>query len=213
MNEKVSIRPYAWTSRGSFSRSLNKPNCHVIRIMNCDNTEELKQIAKRVRKFLRDSAVEYFSDKRKYGYRIKIWGFLTTKQQEEILKPTLGSKSFESLDNYFKLQKEIYDYFGYIEDWVAIPLDDAREYYWYLTGEQYGDAVTFAETAEQLQDVEALAFYSNVIYTQRFLPRWVYRGEDYTMICVDTHTDGNKFLQIFDNKKEVDIDTKRPIHS
>ncbi len=31
----------------------------------------------------------------------------------------------------------------------------------------------------------------------------VYRGQDYTMISVDTHVDGNKFLQIFDNKKEV----------
>lgn len=29
------------------------------------------------------------------------------------------------LNEYFKLQKEIYDYFGYKEDWVVIPIDDA----------------------------------------------------------------------------------------
>ena len=32
------------------------------------------------------------------------------------------------LDQYFKLQKEIYDYFGYKEDWVVIPLYDNREF-------------------------------------------------------------------------------------
>jgi len=56
-----------------------------------------------------------------------------------------------------------------------------------------------------LDQEEWLSFYRNDIYTQRFLSKWVYRGEDYTMICVDTHTDGNKFLQIFNNKKEIGL--------
>lgn len=29
----------------------------------------------------------------------------------------------KQLDEYFKLQKEIYDYFGYKEDWVVIPIE------------------------------------------------------------------------------------------
>jgi hypothetical protein len=66
-----------------------------------------------------------------------------------------------------------------------------------------GGEVKFAETIEALDDWEAGEYYSNEIYTQRFLPKWVYRTDDYTMICVDTHVDGNKFLQIFDNAKEV----------
>lgn len=106
------------------------------------------------------------------------------------------------LDEYLKLQKEIYDYFGYVEDWRVIPIDDAREYYWRLNGEGYGGKVTFAETIEELDDEEGEC-YKNEIYTQRHLPKWVYRGKDFTMICVDTHTDGNQFLQIFDNSKEV----------
>lgn len=44
--------------------------------------------------------------------------------------------------------------------------------------------------------------YVNEIYTQRHLTKWVYRGEDYTMILVDTHVDRNQFLQIFANKYE-----------
>jgi len=108
----------------------------------------------------------------------------------------------ELLDDYFKLQKEIYNHFGYVEDWVAIPLDDARDYVWKIEGGDEG-SVLFADSIEQLNDEEAGDYYSNEIYTQRFLPKWVYRSEDYTMICVDTHTDGNKFLQVFDNSKEV----------
>lgn len=109
------------------------------------------------------------------------------------------------LDDYLSLEKQVHSYFGYVEDWVAIPIDDAREYYWHLTGEGYGDCVNFAKDPKCVFE-EAMTKedgYSNDIYTQRFLPKWVYRGEDYTMIVVDTHVDGNKFLQIFDNAKEI----------
>lgn len=111
------------------------------------------------------------------------------------------------LDEYFAKEKEIHDYFGYKEDWVKIPLNDSTMYYWHLIGdgsEGYGKAkIIFQEeplTAEQVADGDAT--YSSLVYPQRFLPKWVYRTKDYTLICEDTRTDGNKFLSIFDNKKE-----------
>ena len=104
------------------------------------------------------------------------------------------------LDDYFALQQQIYDHFGYCEDWRVIPLDDAREYFWMLEGEGPGE-VRFAKTEESLATEDG-DHYSNEIYTQRHLPKWVYRAADYTMVCVDTRTDGNQFLQIFDNAKE-----------
>lgn len=105
------------------------------------------------------------------------------------------------LINYNKAKKELFEYFGYKEDWVAIPVDDATEYYWNLTGEGSGDSVRFGKKI----DVITLSgdHYENEIYAQRFLKKWVYQGKDYTMICVDTHVDGNKFLQIFDNSKKI----------
>jgi hypothetical protein len=108
------------------------------------------------------------------------------------------------LNDYNAKRKELFDYFGYVEDWVAIPVDDATMYYWFINGGEghYGE-VRFAETAQDLDDEDAGNYYSNEIYTQRHLPKWVYRGAEYTMIVVDTHTDGNKFLQIFDNLKEI----------
>jgi len=105
------------------------------------------------------------------------------------------------LDKYFQLQNEIHEYFGYEENWVAIPIDDKRKYYWTLHQYERGEGeVLFSETKEEQIDEP---IYSNEIYTQRFLKKWAYRGKDFTMICVDTHADGNKFLQIFDNSKEI----------
>lgn len=103
----------------------------------------------------------------------------------------------ELLDKYFKIQKEIYDYFKYTEDWVAIPINDCRRYFWFIKN----NCVCFAQSKRELKN-QAGNYYEDEIYMQRFLPKWVYTADDFTMICVDTHTDGNKFLSIFDNAKK-----------
>lgn len=100
----------------------------------------------------------------------------------------------KQIDEYFKLQKEIYSYFGYVEDWCVFPIYDSRDCFWRIEG---GD-VYFSESEEALKE-ETGEFYSNSIFHQRFLPKAIYEGEDYTMIVVNTHCDGNKFLQIFKN--------------
>lgn len=108
----------------------------------------------------------------------------------------------ELLNNYNEARQKLFDYFGYVEDWVVIPVDDTTHYFWQLDQQPDGSGeVRFADTEEELNTGEGNA-YANEIYTQRHLPKWVYRGEDYTMVVVDTHTDGNKFLQIFSNEYE-----------
>jgi hypothetical protein len=110
----------------------------------------------------------------------------------------------EKLTEYFKLQKEIYDYFGYEEDWCKFPISDAREFYWELNQNSNGSGyVVFAKTIKGCKGEDDSDCYKNSIYTQRFLKKWVYIGQDFTMILVDTHCDGNKFLQIFDNAKKI----------
>jgi hypothetical protein len=103
------------------------------------------------------------------------------------------------LDDHQALRKKIFEYFDYVEDWRVLPFDDAREMYWMLIDGDDG-SVRFAETPEKLKSSDE-EYYEHEIYTQRHLPKWVYRGKDYTMVVVDTHTDGNQFLQIFDNAK------------
>lgn len=106
------------------------------------------------------------------------------------------------LQEYFALQKKIYEHFKYVEDWVVIPLDDATKYEWVLFEDGSGGGTVVYHEKLNLENAGG-NFYSGVIYTQRFLPKWIYRAEDYTMISVDTQTDGNKFLMVFDNAKEV----------
>ena len=102
----------------------------------------------------------------------------------------------ELFEQYENVKQQIFDYFGYVEDWRVLPLVFDTGYFWYLTGsEQYG-WIVFTGTVEQLKDE---------IYTQRHLAKWFYRGEDYTMICVYTHCDGNQYLQILSNDKEVKL--------
>lgn len=41
---------------------------------------------------------------------------------------TLETK-MELLDKYDEIRQQILDYFGYVENWCMIPIDDARKYY------------------------------------------------------------------------------------
>lgn len=109
------------------------------------------------------------------------------------------------LDDYFELEKEIHEYFGYKEDWVVIPIDNQTYSFWYIEDEENNGKVVFANDVEDFDD--GMNYYSNEIYTQRFLNKWIYRAKDYTMIVVDTHTDGNIFLQIFNNSLEINPKT------
>jgi hypothetical protein len=109
----------------------------------------------------------------------------------------------DSILKYFELQKEIFEYFGYTEDWKKIPLSDDREYWWYLVQNKDGSGyVIFAKKKEDATNNTG-EYFRNEIYTQRFLPKYVYRGKDFTMIACDTRTDDNKLLGIFDNAKEI----------
>ena len=104
------------------------------------------------------------------------------------------------LDDYNKARDAVFNYFGYTEDWRVLPLDDCRDFYWELDGLGPG-TVCFAESEVELATGDG-NYYESGIYSHRHLPKWVYRGKDFTMVCVDTHTDGNKLLAVYDNAKE-----------
>lgn len=99
------------------------------------------------------------------------------------------------LDDYFALQTQIYEHFGYQEEWRIFPLDDSRELFWRIIEDR---SVHFSDDEEGVDEPE----YSEEIYTYRHLPNWVYRADDYTMIVCNTQCDGNILLRVFDNAKE-----------
>lgn len=106
------------------------------------------------------------------------------------------------LKDYLNIQKQLFEYFGYIEDWKVIPIDDCTDNHWLVSKDERSFWCHSPEplTLESIKAGDSI--YGGPIYTQRFLPKWVYRGEKFTMVCVDTQTDGNKFLAIYDNSKE-----------
>lgn len=107
------------------------------------------------------------------------------------------------LTDYLSLQQQLFDYFGYVQDWRVLPMYDCRGVYWAIIGgEAHGGTVRYSETEAGVRNEEG-DYYSSAIYTNRHLPKWVYRGKDYTLICVDTECDGNQLLQIFENRLEI----------
>jgi len=103
------------------------------------------------------------------------------------------------VDEYFNIQEKIYDYFGYHEQGRAIPMEDRRQYYWYMDNDKQ---VHYAKSAEELQKQDG-KYYVDKLYRPRIgnLEN-ILVGEGYTMIAVDTQTNGNVFLAIFDNDKK-----------
>lgn len=110
--------------------------------------------------------------------------------------------------------QEIYDHIGFEEDWVVFPIDDSTEYYWIFgdalaklleerdDAEFFGNLV-FSTSKEDILNNNESNIYSNEILHHRFYGKSIFVGEKYTGILVDTHTDGNKFLQIFENDKQL----------
>lgn len=110
------------------------------------------------------------------------------------------------IDSYFSLRETIFALFGYVEDWKAIPMEDNRDQYWQLEQSAEGHGhVRYHEAKEVVLDAQGEGYYEDEIYTQRHLPRWVYRSGKFTMVCCNPHVDGNHFLRIFDNEKEVKV--------
>jgi hypothetical protein len=110
----------------------------------------------------------------------------------------------ELLDQYQQTLDNIYNYFGFKEAWTVYPIDDRRSYYWCLSNDKL--EVYFFDSLdeynpEKLEDAK----YSDEILYHRDHPKAIYEGLEYTLIMVDTNVDANKFLTIWDNKKNVHI--------
>lgn len=104
------------------------------------------------------------------------------------------------INNYNMALQKIYDHVGFVEDWVIYPISDDTDYFWKIIDD---NQVKFAKTIEQFNSGKGDC-YINSIYTQRFYSKWIYEGNDFTMIFCNTHTDGMIYFSLFDNKKRIE---------
>ena len=111
------------------------------------------------------------------------------------------------LTQYFEAEKAVHAHIGYTEQWRVYPLEDSTGMYWHL----HNGKIYFAESIEALQYglteeglFESPSEFDKADYYGEYI-EGTYKGDQYTGFTMDTHTDGNSFLSIFDNSKEVKI--------
>lgn len=110
----------------------------------------------------------------------------------------------ETLNGFFRLRREIQDYFGYEEDWDVLPLCDERDMYWMLVKGRK-PFIVYSEkpiTPESIANGD-IDIVVGVIHDVLNTRRTLYRRDDLVAVPVDTKWDGNKYLMIFDTAKEV----------
>lgn len=116
------------------------------------------------------------------------------------------------IDLFFAARKAIFAHVGYVENWKVLPINNSRDQFWAVDKDEHA-WVKFSPSLEALTywlaghtdeyGPHGNVLFENEIYTQRHLPRWVYRGPELTLIVTDTHTDGNQYLRLFRNKNEI----------
>jgi hypothetical protein len=101
----------------------------------------------------------------------------------------------ETLDQYNELYVKITDYFGYVDSWLGLSIEDCRGFTWQLTkhGVYYTDSSNIIDVLDDL-------FAPRVV---DFKQEWVYRGEELTLLVLRFGLSGNAFLGVFDNNKEI----------
>jgi len=106
------------------------------------------------------------------------------------------------INDYQKALDAIYEHVGFKEDWVVYPIDENIERYWQIYGDDpLNQHIKYAENIEQF--FSDRDYYQDDIYTQRFYNKWVYEGEDFTMVFCNPGVYGMKWFRLFDNKKRM----------
>lgn len=122
------------------------------------------------------------------------------------------------IDTYVEAKEAIFKHVGYKEDWSIIPLEDCRDDFWCVDkferewckhSPKKEALVYWLEDHEDEYGKYGDCLYEDEIYTQRHLPKWVYRGKQFTVVCCDTKTDLNRVLRIFRNDHEVAMPKKK----
>lgn len=102
------------------------------------------------------------------------------------------------LKKYEEARQQLYDHVGFVEDWVVCPIELMGGYHWKLKESK----VVYHDDPELVRS-ENGDHYEDDIYTQRFYSKWVYRGEDLTLIFCDPHVDGVQWFRVFENNLEI----------
>ncbi len=110
----------------------------------------------------------------------------------------------DMVERHFASREAILGHVGYTENWRVLPLDDNRDEFWALAGQH----VKFSPQRDAIlywlsEFDDEYGPYGDVLYEDIVHTMGVFRGDELTLVAVDTQTDGNHFLRIFRNTNEV----------
>jgi DNA-directed RNA polymerase subunit RPC12/RpoP len=108
------------------------------------------------------------------------------------------------ISQHFNSYRSILNYFKCPESWQLFPLEDHRDMYWALRRGVFDDSNIMWSPEPITEELLSSGrdYYTAEIYKTVHLPGSTFEGPEFTMILVDTNTDGNILLMIFDNKKK-----------
>lgn len=101
------------------------------------------------------------------------------------------------INDYKDALKNIYEHVGFVQDWVVFPIDDCTDKYWSVNDEN----CIYADSKEQFESEGD--YYQDEICKQRFYDKWVYEGEQITMVICNPLVDGVRWFRVFDNSKRM----------
>lgn len=99
----------------------------------------------------------------------------------------------DKITQYFSLENEINEFFGFKGEWRQFPLNDSRDMHWKIDS---GELYYYEEelTDEVLDD--------GAYYAAKVRRNHVYRKDGLVLVVADTNCDFNIYAYIFDEKKE-----------
>jgi hypothetical protein len=104
------------------------------------------------------------------------------------------------LKTFNDAEQAIYDHVGFVEGWTVYPISDETMYCWKI---EDGELI-YGDSKEEIESREGNCYSASIInrsFSEQY--KSIYRGNELTLIVMDTHCDDNKCFGIFDNSKEI----------
>jgi hypothetical protein len=105
--------------------------------------------------------------------------------------------SHKLVDAFNSAKQNLFDHVGYEQDGADYAIEDADLYYWEIDWRN----IFYSDVKEDVKNISKC--YLGYLYYDACYPQSVFRGEDLTMIVVDTRVNNEIRLFVFDNKKEI----------
>ena len=104
------------------------------------------------------------------------------------------------MNRFTSSRDELLGTFGVPDTWFTMYPEDHLSDYWFLMGRHKVVASDQPFTEESIEKGDII--YVNDIFTYRDFSQYVWRKHGLVLISVDTRTDGNKYLGLFDEDRE-----------